>query len=110
MKDLHKEIIMLCLVNATICFIHMCPVFYPYIASDYYHKNNNLRMEDFYTTFFFLFLGFPLGTFLSKYIINIFGIIDSFIILGITYLLNSFILYTYTNIYEIFILYIIFGF
>ena len=87
----------------------MSPVFYPYIASDYFHKNNNLKMEDFYASFFFLFSGFPIGTYIAKFLLNVFGIIDSFIVLGFFYLLNAYILYSYTNLSELFFLYILVG-
>ena len=90
---------MLCLIGGTTCFINIAPIFYPYIASDYFHKNNNLKIEDFYTCFFFIFLGAPLGTYIAKFVTNILGISDSFLFLGFSYLLNAFLLYVYKNLY-----------
>ena len=90
---------MLCILNSTTCFLNACPVFYPYIASDLYYKDDTLNMKDFYVTFLFLFIGFPVGTFICKYILNIFGIIDCFLVLGLLYVINIIIFYTYSSLF-----------
>ena len=100
---------MLCILNSTAYFLYTSPVFYPYIASDLYYKDNTLQMKDFYVTFLFMFIGFPIGTFISKYIVNIFGIIDCFLIVGLLYVMKAFIFYIYKSLLLIFVMYIIVG-
>lgn len=108
-NDVYKEIGMLCLVSSTVCFINFSPLFYPYIASDYFHKNNNLKMEDFYSCFFFLFLGFPIGNFITRFAVNVFGLSDAFLIVGLTYIMSAIIFYTYNSLYEIFCAFLLVG-
>ena len=108
-KQRYREIIMLCLASSTVCFIHASPVFYPYIASSYFHKNNDLKMEDFYTCFLFLFLGYPVGTYATKFSVNVFGLSDSFLFLGLSYILSALVFLIYGRLYQIFIGFLLAG-
>ena len=90
MKRRNQDIMYLSIIHIGICFSHMTPVLYPYAASYCYNYNNDITMEDFYTIFIALALGYPLGNIISPYVINILGITDTLLLLSFC---NIFYLY-----------------
>ena len=99
----------LSILSIGISFTHLTPVVYPYVASYCYNYNKDITMEGFYLTFLFLALGYPVGNYISPFLLNILGIVDTFLLLSF---FNVFFIYgfiQFVTLESYFVLYLVFG-
>lgn len=68
-SELKKDVILLCINNIGICFIHVWTVVYPYYASYLHSMNDSITPEKIFASLIFFYFGNLVGNAIDPYFI-----------------------------------------
>lgn len=73
MKQLHKDIALLCINNIGISIIHVWTIIYPYYSSYLHSLDDSITASKIFAATIFFYIGSLIGNFLNPYFISVLG-------------------------------------